>query len=355
MSTQPPSPVKAELPRGHQLGVSAVLLATFNEILEAVILVLRGRFGYLQLFDPARNAVQIVAHRGFDTEYLKAMETVSIDTGLAGSRSIRHRTRVIVRDINEDPEYEPYRQLAAHAGYRAIQATPLLSRDGEILGALVTHLSEPRDFSSHEFQVLDLYARQAADAVVRARAERELAVARSRLESALRVGEMGMYDWNMLTDRVYGDAHFQSMAGVAFDADGFASRQVLNDRIHPDDREERLRRVRRAIATGEPYESEYRIVTEGEPRWVISRGTVEYDETGTPRHFTGVLVDITARKHAEEALLEADRQKSEFLVQLAHELRNPLAAVRNAARILRLNQATPDNIIWSGSMIERQV
>jgi len=129
----------------------------------------------------------------------------------------------------------------------------------------------------------------------------------------------------------------------------------LNDKIHPEDREERLKRVRHAIATGEPYEAEYRIVTEGSPRWVISRGTIEYDEAGTPTHFTGVLVDITARKRVEQALLEADRQKNAFLVQLAHEIRNPLAAVRNAERVLRLNHSTPDNALWAGSMIERQV
>ncbi|MFL6582500.1 MAG: ATP-binding protein [Burkholderiales bacterium] len=340
----------------RQLEVSAVLSATLNEILDAVILVLRGRFGNFQLFDATTNTLQIVAHRGFDAEFLKAIGTASIATGLAGPRAIRNRKRVIVADVNKDPEYEPFRSIAARAGYRTVQATPLLSRDGEVLGALVTHLVEPRDFSNHELQVLDLYSRQAADAIIRARAERDLAVTRSRLDSALRVGEMGMYDWDMSTDRVYGDANFQRMAGdVPFDESGFAARQSLNDKVHPDDREERLKRVRQAIATGEPYEAEYRIVTEGSPRWVISRGTIEYDEAGTPTHFTGVLVDITARKSVEQALLEADRQKNAFLVQLAHELRNPLAAVRNAARVLRLNHSTPDNALWAGSMIERQV
>jgi len=346
---------EASLTAERELWVSAALLATLNEILDAVILVLRGKFGTLALYDAVRNTRQIVAQRGFDAEYLQAVGVMSIDTGLAGSRSIRQSKRVIVYDVNEDPEYEPYREFAKKAGYRTVQATPLLSSDGEVLGALVTHLSEPRDFTPHELQVLDLYSRQAADAIVRARAERDLAIARSRLESALRVGEMGLYDWNMLTDRVYGDAHFQRMAGVPFDADGFASRQALNDRIHPDDREERLKRVRRAIATREPYEAEYRIATDGRPRWVMSRGTVEYDEAGTPKHFTGVLVDITARKQLEEVLLEADRHKDAFLGQLAHELRNPLAAVRNAARILRLQQATPDNSVWASDMIERQV
>ena len=131
--------------------------------------------------------------------------------------------------------------------------------------------------------------------------------------------------------------------------------KVLERRIHPDDREERLKRVRRAIETGEPYEAEYRIVTGGKPRWVISRGTVDYDETGKPTHFTGVLVDITARKQAEEALLEADRQKNAFLAQLAHELRNPLAPIRNAARIFRLKQSSAGDVLWASDMIDRQV
>jgi signal transduction histidine kinase/ActR/RegA family two-component response regulator len=354
MSAQPPKPARPLIGVG-QLEVPAVLLATLDEILDAVLLVLRGKFGNIELFDPARDALQIVAQRGFNAEFLREIGTVSIDTGLAGPRAVRARMRIVVADVNQDLDYEPYRSLAQRAGYRTVQATPLLSRDGEVLGALVTHLSEPREFSEHELQVLDLYSRQAADAIVRARAERDLALTRSRLESALRVGEMGTYDWNMVSDRVYGDSHFQRMAGVPFDEHGFASRQALNDRIHPDDRDERLKRVRRAIATGEPYEAEYRISTEGDPRWVISRGTVEYDDAGSPIHFTGVLVDITARKQAEQAILEADRQKNAFLVQLAHELRNPLAAVRNAARLLRLAQSTADNSFWASDMIERQV
>jgi CheY-like chemotaxis protein/nitrogen-specific signal transduction histidine kinase len=335
--------------------VRAELRATLYEILDAAILVLQGTFGNIELYDPIRGVLKIVAQRGFREEFMQAMGTVPINTGLAGARAIRNRKRVIIPDVGEDPEYEPYRTLAANAGYRAVQATPMLSREGEVLGALVTHLPEARDFSVHELQVLDLYSRQAADAVVRTRVERDLATARSRLETALRVGEMGVYDWNMLTGRVYGDPNYRRIAAVPFDKDGFAQRKVLSDAIHPDDREERLKRVHRAIETGEPYEAEYRIVSGGEPRWVMSRGMVDYDETGKPTHFTGVLVDITARKQAEDALLEADRQKNAFLAQLAHELRNPLAPIRNAARIFRLERASPGDVEWASDMIDRQV
>src|SRR5260221_156367 len=51
-------------------------------------------------------------------------------------------------------------------------------------------------------------------------------------------------------------------------------------------------------------------------------------QVGRGRFFTGIVRDITDRKQAEQALIEADRRKDEFLATLAHELRNPLAPIR---------------------------
>jgi len=144
-----------------RIDVRAELRATLYEILDAAMLVLQGKFGNIELYDPVRGVLEIVAQRGFREEFIKALATVPINTDLAGARAIRNRKRIIIPDVDEDPEYEPFRTLAANAGYRAIQATPMLSRDGEVLGALVTHLPEVRDLSAHELQVLDLYSRQA--------------------------------------------------------------------------------------------------------------------------------------------------------------------------------------------------
>ena len=67
------------------------------------------------------------------------------------------------------------------------------------------------------------------------------------------------------------------------------------------------------------------------------------------------MQDITERKRAEEALKEADRRKDEFLATLAHELRNPLAPIRNGLQVLRLAQhnARPSN--RPAAMMERQL
>jgi PAS domain S-box-containing protein len=68
-----------------------------------------------------------------------------------------------------------------------------------------------------------------------------------------------------------------------------------------------------------------------------------------------VARDITAQKAAERALLEADRRKDEFLAMLAHELRNPLAPIRNAVQIIRAQSLAVPKLQWARDVIDRQV
>jgi PAS domain S-box-containing protein len=68
-----------------------------------------------------------------------------------------------------------------------------------------------------------------------------------------------------------------------------------------------------------------------------------------------VVRDITQHKRAQAALRDADRRKDEFLATLSHELRNPLAPIRTAARLLASPQLPPEKLQWAQRVIERQV
>jgi len=65
--------------------------------------------------------------------------------------------------------------------------------------------------------------------------------------------------------------------------------------------------------------------------------------------------EVSERTRAEDALKEADRHKDEFLAVLAHELRNPLAPIRNAVEIMRRSALPDPQLAWSRDVIERQV
>ncbi len=74
-----------------------------------------------------------------------------------------------------------------------------------------------------------------------------------------------------------------------------------------------------------------------------------------PDQIATVFFDITERKRAEEALREADRRKDEFLATLAHELRNPLAPIRNGLELIRLVNGDRQSVEQARTMMDRQL
>jgi PAS domain S-box-containing protein len=80
-----------------------------------------------------------------------------------------------------------------------------------------------------------------------------------------------------------------------------------------------------------------------------------HNELGEVIGAVNVVIDISARKQAEDILKEADRRKTQFLAMLAHELRNPLAPIRNGLQIVRLANNDHEVMEQARGMMERQV
>ena len=125
--------------------------------------------------------------------------------------------------------------------------------------------------------------------------------------------------------------------------------------VHPDDREEHLNTYRRAFAEQTRFTAEFRFRRrDGEYRWMRSEATPRFGDAGEFQGHVGATVDITERRNAEDALRVADRQKDEFLAMLAHELRNPLAPIRNASEVLALRYSGDPQAAQPIAMLRRQ-
>ena len=77
--------------------------------------------------------------------------------------------------------------------------------------------------------------------------------------------------------------------------------------------------------------------------------------SGEVEAVAGTTRDVTERKQLEGSLIDADRRKDEFLATLAHELRNPLAPIRNAVQLLKAGSPSEDTVRMAREIIDRQV
>jgi PAS domain S-box-containing protein len=128
------------------------------------------------------------------------------------------------------------------------------------------------------------------------------------------------------------------------------------DAVHPEDREEYLEAYRRAVERRERFEAQLRFrAGSGEYRWMMSTGLPRLTADGALIGYLGCSSDITEVRQAMEALQESDRRKDEFLATLAHELRNPLAPLRNGLEILRLVLGGVEEVEETLQVMERQL
>jgi PAS domain S-box-containing protein len=126
--------------------------------------------------------------------------------------------------------------------------------------------------------------------------------------------------------------------------------------LHPDDRAEIMIAWQECVQNGAVWYCEHRVKgVDGQYHPILAQGVPIRDEAGNITSWAGINLDIGRMKQTEQALREADRRKDEFLATLAHELRNPLAPLRNCLHILRATEGDDAQLHKLHGMMERQV
>jgi PAS domain S-box-containing protein len=172
----------------------------------------------------------------------------------------------------------------------------------------------------------------ARDITRRKRVEVALRESEQRLGLATQTGKLGVWDWDIVTNRISWSDSLYVIHGVRpdqFDGtmEGFAAL------VHPEDQEQVSAAIQRALDSDVPYELEFRAVRpDGGVMWLFTSAAVLRDG-GRPVRMLGATMDITQRKHTEDAL----RQSEEKLRQQAQELEQQLIM---SGRLVSLGEVT---------------
>jgi signal transduction histidine kinase/CheY-like chemotaxis protein len=230
----------------------------------------------------------------------------------------------------------------------AIVSAPLLE-DGTLVALLSVVSTESREWTASDVELVRNVADILWPALEKARADRRVTLNEERLRLAQGVAQIGTWDWDPETRRACFSAECKDILGLT-DGDG-ALPQEWQRNVDPQELPSVLAMLEECVACGRgEIEYRYRHPTRG-LRWIYHKaGLVEH---AGHRHVVGISLDVTPRRQAEEALKEVNQRKDEFLAMLAHELRNPLAPIRNAAQLLSTHGGKPE-IEWARAVIERQ-
>jgi PAS domain S-box-containing protein len=300
--------------RLHEFGTRVLAITELQplleEVLRAAIAVQSADFGTIHLYNPKSQALEIVAQRGFRQDFPDDFSSAREGEAASG-RAISRGERVIIEDILTDADFEQLRPIAASVGFRAVQSTPLFSRNGEPLGMISTHFREPHRPSERDLRLTDLYARQAVEMIERKHGEAAL------VESVERFRHLtdGLKDYAAFT--LDPDGRVITWNSGAERIKGYSTQEILGRHIslfyEPGDIE--LKKPDQALSVaaieGRFEDEGWRVQKDGSRFWAGVVLTALKDDTGRVRGFAAVTRDLTERRRAEEELRRSEAYLAE--------------------------------------------
>ena len=283
--------------------------------------------------------------------FLRINKRLAEINGLSVEEHLGRSVREILPDIAPQAERVLKRILETGEPLRDVEIRGMVPSDPGVVRVWLEQFTPLRD-ENGEIVGVSVVAEEITE---RRRLEKELRQYRDRLDIALEAGRMGVWEWLPSRDELLWSPQMFVLAGLSPDSGDSIDFAHFMELVHAEDRPVLDAQFAKVLERGGDYEVEFRIrAPEGRERWLLSRGRVMQDAAAGGSRVVGVSVDITEQKVMERTLRDGDARRNEFLAMLGHELRNPLAPITNAVRLLEKMGDDVDSRTAAVQIIRRQ-